>query len=42
MVVLMRVLVKHRRMYADAGCGEPEKKFRYYNLAGWESLLQVS
>ena len=42
MVVLMWVLTKRRRMYADIDGGELAKKFRYYTLAGWESLLQVS
>jgi hypothetical protein len=41
-VVLMWTLVKRRQMYADAALGELVKKFRYYKLSVWESLLQVS
>jgi transposase len=41
-VVLMWVLAKRRQVYADASRGELAKKFGYYQLAGWESLLQVS
>ena len=41
-VVLMWVLAKRRQMYADAGRPELVKKFRYYKLAGWESLLKAS
>ena len=42
MVVLMWVLAKRRQMYADIGRVELAKKFRYYKLAGWESLLEAS
>jgi transposase len=41
-IVLMWTLAKRREMYADAPCGELVKKFRYYKLTGWESLLKVS
>jgi transposase len=42
MVVLMWVLARRRQMYADIAGSELAKKFRYYQLAGWESLLQAS
>jgi transposase len=42
MVVLMWVLAKRRRMYADTASGEPAKKFHRYKLTGWESWLQAS
>jgi hypothetical protein len=39
---LMWVLTKRRELYADISPGELVRKFRYYKLTGWESLLQVS
>ena len=42
MVVLMWVLVKRRQVYADIPAEELAKKFHYYKLTGWESLLQAS
>jgi hypothetical protein len=42
MVALMWVLAKRRQRYAGISGDELVKKFRYYKLAGWESLLQVS
>jgi transposase len=42
MVVLMWVLARRRQMYADIAGSELAKKFRYYQLAGWESLLRAS
>jgi transposase len=42
MVSLMWILTKRRQLYADVSAGELARKFRYYKLAGWESLLQAS
>jgi transposase len=42
MVSLMWVLARRRELYADASAGELARKFRYYKLAGWESLVKAS